>query len=131
MLIASALIAPSGLSRYRRLFYVRVLLKANLNVLLCDVDIILLKNPMPHFTRNFELYGVMEIQEDIHGKDTETVQLERGSAMYLNAGEHSLSCPFHELTASLLPPSLPIGAGLLFACLRKLAGLVTPGMIRS
>lgn len=67
----------------------RVLLKASLNVLLCDVDVLLLKDPMPHFIRNFELYGVMEIQEDIHGKDTETVPLERSSAMYLNAGEQA------------------------------------------
>lgn len=76
--------------RYRRLFYIRLLLAAKLDVLLCDVDIIFLKDPMPYFSGTFDMYGVMEIQDGVHWYDNETVPLERGSSMYLNAGELSI-----------------------------------------
>lgn len=53
---------------------------------MCDVDIVFLKNPFPHFKGRHDLYGVIDLQDAVHADDTDTVAVNASSSMFFCGG---------------------------------------------
>jgi len=60
--------------------------ECGVDVLLCDVDIAWLRDPMPYFKGPHDIFGVMEIRDPYYHEVLETVALSPNATFYLCGG---------------------------------------------